>query len=56
MDGYEPEINMRMSYKLQIFPNKKPLKRGFWKGVGERSEISNFLREDVERIEMELEK
>jgi hypothetical protein len=24
--------------------------------VGERSEISNFLREDVERIEMELEK
>jgi hypothetical protein len=33
MDDYEPEINMRMSYKLQIFPNKKPLRRGFWKGV-----------------------
>jgi hypothetical protein len=24
--------------------------------VGQRSELSNFLREDVERIEMELEK
>ncbi|MEY3844478.1 MAG: hypothetical protein RL293_900, partial [Bacteroidota bacterium] len=36
------------------FQKEKPLKKGLLKGVGERSEISNLLREDLDRIEMEL--
>jgi hypothetical protein len=32
---------MGMSYKLKIFPNKKPLRGAFGKG-GRKSEISKF--------------
>jgi hypothetical protein len=42
-----------MSLKRQNVKRKAPLLRLF---VGERSIISNFIWEDIDRIEMELEK